>query len=45
MNVLPVKEVTRREGAFNLSAHYPVNSASTKPDLGPKVYISYASGQ
>ncbi|PPQ71721.1 hypothetical protein CVT24_007891 [Panaeolus cyanescens] len=40
---VPVPDYVRRDGVYNLGSHFPVNAVG--PDLGPKMYNSFASSQ
>jgi lysine-specific demethylase 3 len=39
--VVPAPEYTRRDGFYNISAHFPMDTVA--PDMGPKMYNALAS--
>ncbi|KAF9558218.1 hypothetical protein CPC08DRAFT_751553 [Agrocybe pediades] len=42
-NAVPVPDYVRRDGVYNIGSHFPTNAVG--PDLGPKMYNSFASSQ
>lgn len=42
-SIVPAPNYTRRDGFFNIAAHFPTNIVA--PDMGPKMYNAFASDE